>query len=457
MINLFPEFIDTKSGGKEVAALFMCPGLDFFQTVDGGPVRGMHVTGSVLYAVSGSKVFSITTSGVVSLLGSITTSAGPVSFIDNGTQTAFFDGSQGYLISPSGALSTISLPFSFPTSATYQDGFGVANQANSTNWYQSNLNDLSTWSALNFATSAAKPTSVVALFSINREIWVFKTTNTEIWINAGNSGLVFQRLDGVFIEFGCLAAASVAKAGESLVWLGQSDQSGTSQPTVFISRGHSAQRISTHAIEFAMASYPTPSDAVGYTYQQEGHLFYVLTFVAGNATWVLDITESEKSGVPVWHQRAAFLNGSFNRHWGNCYAPFNGLNLIGDYLTGNIYALNMNTKLDNGTQRKWLRTWRALQKPVVDPMRFNSLQIDMQTGIGVPDGTTPQCMLRWSDDGGHKWSNPRIGSIGKPGETGIRVKFNRLGSTRRNSGLDRIFELSSSDQNSVAIIGADLT
>jgi hypothetical protein len=34
--------------------------------------------------------------------------------------------------------------------------------------------------------------------------------------------------------------------------------------------------------------------------------------------------------------------------------------------------------------------------------------------------------------------------------------FRRLGSTRRNSGLDRIFELSSTDQFPVALIGADL-
>ena len=80
----------------------------------------------------------------------------------------------------------------------------------------------------------------------------------------------------------------------------------------------------------------------------------------------------------------------------------------------------------------------------------------MQTGIGVPDGTNPQAVLRHSDDGGHTWSPERYAGVGKTGETTRRVKFNRMGSTRRNNGLDRIFELSSTDPFPVALLGAEL-
>lgn len=68
----------------------------------------------------------------------------------------------------------------------------------------------------------------------------------------------------------------------------------------------------------------------------------------------------------------------------------------------------------------------------------------------------PRVMLRWSDDGGHTWSDYRIGSVGNIGQTALRVKFNRLGSTRINSGLDRIFELSSTDPYTGRLIGAVL-
>jgi len=136
---------------------------------------------------------------------------------------------------------------------------------------------------------------------------------------------------------------------------------------------------------------------------------------------------------------------------------FNGLNLVGDYQNGNIYAFNLNTLTDNGTTRKWVRSWRALPKPTDEIVSFKSLRIDMETGASVvPQATNPQCMLRWTDDGGHNFSNPILAAVGPTGATAQRVKFNRLGATRRNHGLDRVFELSATDQFRVALIGAEL-
>ena len=52
-------------------------------------------------------------------------------------------------------------------------------------------------------------------------------------------------------------------------------------------------------------------------------------------------------------------------------------------------------------------------------MYYSKLQIDMETGVGLLTGgaqdTDPQLMLRWSDDGGHKWSNEHWQSAGKRG------------------------------------------
>jgi hypothetical protein len=73
-----------------------------------------------------------------------------------------------------------------------------------------------------------------------------------------------------------------------------------------------------------------------------------------------------------------------------------------------------------------------------------------------PPRTGPGLMLRWSDDGGATWSNPRIATAGMLGQSTCRVKFNRLGATRRFAGSDRIFELSSSDPFQISIVGAEV-
>jgi probable HAF family extracellular repeat protein len=136
-----------------------------------------------------------------------------------------------------------------------------------------------------------------------------------------------------------------------------------------------------------------------------------------------------------------------------------GAGVLGDYASGNLYAFNPDTGLDNGVQRRWLRRWRALPRGTPAAKRFAALWIDMQTGANVPEGTKPQIVLRWSDDGGHTWSDERIEAVGPLGVTALTVKFNRLGATRRFGGADRIFELSSSDQFMVAILeaGVDVT
>lgn len=351
------------------------------------------------------------------------------------------------------ALNPVSLPFPGASTATYQDGFGLINQLGTNNVWQSNLQDLTTWDALNFSEADADPDNVVAISDALREVWVVKEKHTEIWINAGLNGFAFQRLDGVYIEYGTAAPATLVRRVDSLFWLGQ-DKDGNNQ--VLMSEGYKMVVISTPALQYAIDQYERVDDAFAFSYQQEGHSFYFITFPTGNATWVYDIGESRKFGAPMWHQRAAFSNGLLNRHWASCSEFFNEKVLVGDYQNGNVYAFNLDALTDNGAQRKWVRSWRALSQPQFQPREFDSLQIDMQTGVGVPPNSSPHAMLEWSDDGGHRWSDQRIQSVGKTGETYIRVKFNRLGSTRLNSGLDRIFRLSSTDAFAVTLIGAEI-
>ena len=453
LVNLYPVLVESKTG-RDVGAFYATPGLTLITTVDDGPVRALHrfnsianhPMGDTLLVVSGANLYSLDTTFTATNLGMIGTTSSAVSIIDNGTQAAIFDGTQGYLTT-GGALSPLSLPFSNPGSAIQLDGFGLVVANDTQNFYQSDLLDLSTWNSLKFGIANVKSDNIIALASLHRQVFVIKETNTEFWVNAGLPNFTFQRLEGVFTEAGCVAVNSVARGGEALFWLAATDQG---FPAVVKCTGYAPEPVSTDAQHYAFSRYSRVDDAIAYVYYQEGHRFYVLSFPSGNETWVYDDT------VGLWHQRAALGNGLFSRHWGQCAAVFAGKLIIGDYRNGNLYTYDQGAATDNGTQRKWVRGWRALPKPTMHGTRFNALTIDMTNGIGVPDGTDPLVMLRWSDDGGHNWSSEVFAHAGKTGETGRRVKFKRLGSTRQNVGTDRIFELSSTDAFTVALIGADL-
>jgi hypothetical protein len=327
-------------------------------------------------------------------------------------------------------------------------------------------------------------------------------------------------VQGAFNEVGCIAAFSVAKLDNGLFWLG-ADARG--KGIVYRANGYAAERISTHAVEWQIQQYGNLSDAIAYTYQQDGHSFYVLIFPSANVTWVFDVATA------LWHERAAFINGSFTRHRSNCQMAFSNEIVVGDHELGNIYAFDLDVFSDDGAVQKWLRSWRALPVGTNDLKRTaqHSLQLDAETGAISSTVTTtpvttdvsnpnddlltengdflvweydtisslltesgenlvqedgglilnavsssvggkilvelssmsataidPQVMLRWSDDGGHTWSNEHWRSMGKTGEWGRRVIWRRLGMTLKLR--DRVYEVSGTDPIKIAIMGAEL-
>ena len=519
MVNLFPEM--TPDNGQTAAFLNRAPGLNFLQSVGTGPIRALwaHQTnGSDFYVVSGQEVYKLTgMTATPTLLGTVT-GTGPVSIADNGTQIFFACNPDGYIYNETtNVFAQITDPdFAGAVTVAYLDGYFVFNQPNSQIIWVSQLLDGTSVDPLDFASAEGSPDGVVGLIADHRELWVFGTDSVEVWYDAGAADFPLQRIQGAFNEIGCVSAYTIAKMDNGLFWLG-TDARG--QGIVYRANGYTGQRISTHAIEYAIAQYGNISDAIAYTYQQEGHAFYVLTFPSGNATWVYDVATQ------AWHERAGWNNGEFTRHRSNCQCNFGGNIIVGDFENGNIYTLDLDVYADNGDIQKWLRSWRALPSGQNNLKRtaHHSLQLNVESGVGLnlypgydsenidtesgldlvaeyvqtylatqsgvtltteagdgleplgqyelsdtdisgynlvttahlaAPGYDPQAMLRWSDDGGHTWSNEYWSSMGKIGEYYKRVFWRRLGMTLKLR--DRVYEVSGTDPVKVAIMGAEL-
>jgi hypothetical protein len=519
LVNLFPEAIP--DGGKEAGFLNRAPGLQFLQTVGTGPIRALwaHQTnGSDFYVVSGIQVFKLTsTSATPQLLGTVS-GTGPVSIADNGA-TIFFacNGPSYTYFEPTGEFNQIT-DENFPGAVTvaYIDNLFVFNEPNSQRIYSVDTVDPVTatyiyplvFSATDVSSADGSPDGVVAINVDHRQMWVFGTDSVEVWYNAGLKDFPLTPIQGAFNEIGCVAAFSVAKLDNALFWLG-TDARG--QGIVYKNNGYSGVRVSTHAIEYAIAQYGNISDAVAYTYQQEGHAFYVLNFPSASKTWVYDVS------VQAWHERASGNEGQY-RHRSNCQCNFGGTIIVGDFENGNIYAFDLDVYADNGQIQRWLRSWRALPTGQNNLKRtaHHSLQLDAESGVGLNgidpfaplknllaegfpflateldddittetgvgllavtpittsddlltesgedilvsvatvQGVNPQAMLRWSDDGGHTWSNEHWRSMGAIGQYGYRTIWRRLGMTEKLR--DRVYEVSGTDPVKIAIMGAEL-
>jgi len=516
MVNLFPEVVP--EGGKQPAFLQRCPGLSLRATIGNGPIRGLWEHTPYLYVVSGNTLYQVTSSWTATSIGTVS-GVGPVSMADNGSQLFIAANPAGYIYNfNTGVFAQITDP-DYPGASVvdYLDGYFVFIEPNSQRLWVTALLDGTSIDPLDFASAEGDPDNIVSMIVDHREVWLFGNNSTEVWYNAGLSDFPLVRIQGAFNELGCAARYTVAKMNNQVYWLGKDFRG---QGIVYVANGYQGQRISTHAVEWQIQQYGNISDAVAYTYQQDGHSFYVLTFPSTGATWVYDAITG------AWHERLAWENEQWALQRGQTQVFFNSENLVGDYENGNVYAYDLDVYSDNGAPQRWLRSWRALPTTENTLRRTaqHSLQLDCETGVGLnlypaytaedlaaengdillaeyaqndlttesgetltteandgfetiadnpnppydfippvyltttsysaAPGYDPQVMLRWSDDGGHTWSNEHWKSMGKIGEFGYRTIWRRLGMTLKIR--DRVYEISGTDPIKIAIMGAEL-
>ena len=448
-INLFLE--QAPQGGKTPAALYPTPGLRLFATCGAGPHQGAMVCNDGLYVVSGGRIYTVASNGVAVDIGGIGSPTGMVGMAFNGTQLLIVDGTGGYLVKTGANTVNQIGAAGFPTGVTiaaFLDGYFVVTGDRSQRFWVSALYDGTSWSALDVASAEGDPDGIVGMIVDHRELWLFGQRTTEVWIDSGGANFPLQRLSNAFIEYGLSAAQSVAKMDNTIFWLGSN---ATGDGIVWRANGYVPERISTHAIEQAIARYSKVSDAVAYTYQDAGHSFYVLTFPTGDATWVYDVATG------LWHERASRdpLTGALHRHKPNTHVFAYRQHLVGDSTSGKLYALDQAMLTDNGDPILRLRS----SPPEVDSdnqylLFFGRFQLDLDSGVGLDSGqgSAPVAMMRHSDDGGHTWSSSRQATMGRVGEYRARCKWERNG-----YGRVRCWEVSWSDPVDAKILGATVT
>jgi hypothetical protein len=478
MINLFPEIIP--EGGHTPAFLNRAPGLKLEVAVGTGPVRGLWTFGGYAYVASGNTLYKLDTEYNITTLGTLAND-GPVSMADDGTHLFIACNGPSFVYNAStDVFGQITDP-DFPGALTvsYLGGYFVFIEPDSQRVWVTELLDPTSIDPLDFASAEGSPDGLVSSITDHSEVWLFGTNSVEVWYNSGAADFPLQRIQGAFNEIGCAATYSVAKLDNGLFWLG-ADARG--RGIVYRANGYTGTRISTHAVEWQIQQYGDISDAIAYTYQQDGHAFYVLTFPTAGATWVYDVATQ------AWHERASFTNGDFGRHRSNCQMSFNQEIIVGDFQNGNLYAFDLDVYADHNRVQKWLRSWRALPTGTNNLNRTaqHSLQLDAEAGVGAVGVTEvpghiylspltigdlgiedeivivnsidlyvePQVMLRWSDDGGHTWSNEHWQSMGTKGAYGTRVFWRRLGMTSKLR--DRVYEVSGTDPVKIAILGVEL-
>jgi len=436
-VNLYAE-INTQ-GSKNRASLVATPGTKAFST-NTKKNRGLDEMNEVMYAVKGDTFYEVSNVGVETSRGTLATSSGRVSITNNGTQMLIVDGTEGYVYTPStttftqinrGTVGSEGFPLK-PQHVDFIDGFFICNFGGTGKFAKSGAYDGIAWDALEFATSEGDPDNLVTLITDHREVWLLNAKTSEVWYNSGAADFPFERINGAFMEYGCIAQWSVAKSNNTIFWLGQSYEGGK---TIWKAQGYQPVRVSNHAVEYAIDSYSRTDDAYGFSYTEEGHSFYILSFPTEGKTWVYDSSVPDPS--LAWHERSS-EKGMWLAH---SHVWVYGDHYVSDYRNGNIYNLS-HTAFDESGEEIIRDVYTNHLYSEGDILRGMSVELDCERGVGLVtgQGSDPQAMLRISKDGGNTWGPERWRSMGKIGKYKPRVKWNRLGRAR-----DAVFHLRISD------------
>ena len=451
-MNWYCETIEDPAG-KSPIAMYPSPGLATTSAVGlNGPPRGLFLFNGRAFAVAGSHFYELFATAAPIDRGLVSRDARPVYMVGGPNQI---------LISSAGVLSVFDLTANTLTAVNasqlagsvagrigYLDGFFVVLFKDSGKFQYSSPDDATTWDPLNAAVVSVFPDNVQSFVVNYRELIFIGLKQSQAYYDSGNL-FTFDVDPSGFIEQGTCAPDSVQKLDNSVFFISGSDMG---QGIVYRLNGFSPVRISNHAVEFALSTYPKISDAIAYTYVDQGHSFYHLYFPTANKSWRYDIATG------FWHEVGFWNGSSFDAHRSQCHVFAFGQHLVGDWRTGSIYSMSINNVQDFGNIIRRVR--KAPHVSSENEWIFHySLQVDLEVGLGpmppLLDGQgkprDPQAMLRWSDDGGKTWSNTYALGVGQAGQYKKRVIWRRLGRSR-----DRVYELSVTDPIAWRVIDAYL-
>jgi len=455
-LNLFPMSPGPEGRGK--GPLVHTSGLELLTNLGSGAIRSIKTVGLYTYVVSGNTVYRLdinesARTATSSTLGTLTTTTGPVSVASNPTQIIWVDGTdQGYLYNIDTLAYGVISDSDFPVAdqVIFIDGYFMVNDHGTGQFYTSALNDGTSWDPLDVATAESGTDDVVGLGVSKGEAWIFGEATTEIWYNAANpTGSPFSPRDGLEMQIGCGAPASIVLLNDLLIWLDNRGFIVQSEVSPFIrsnNSGYDIKIVSDEAITAEILSYGTRSDAVAMGYNDRGHLMYQISFPTEQKTWVFDYTTKS------WHERAYYSTGvgELQHHLCQYYAQSGNLHLMGGDRDGKVYISDSTIYTDNGDPIRRIRT----TSPIVDTNDYKDISIDcleIKFGLGDSDVEDPQVTMRYSFNGGHSWSNHLPRTIAAVGDYNKRVTWNRLGTS-----TEWVFEVSIVENMPVAIVDATI-
>lgn len=375
---------NAETSGTKTPGMFKTPpGLrPFAETVPGGgarPVRGAWNAEGKFFVVIGTQLYQLSNTGVFIPIGTIP-GTGRVIFSHNqvslGNQILAVNGSAGYIYDTrNGVFQRITDP-GYPGAfvSTFIDGYFVQISTNRRFAFNSDVANGLEYNTLDRFTSEFSPDLLVSLVASNNELFLLSETSGEFFENTGASQQPF-RSKRITMDRGCAGAYTVAKADNTVFWLGNNGY-------FYVLNGYAPQRISTRAIEQSILG-KNWKQAFAFAWEDAGHTVIYWTFPDG-LTWGYDTSTG------LWHRRESY---GLSRWRVNTMTFWNQEWYAGDFQYGRMWKMDWDYILEGDQEFPSERTTAVIhdnQNRIIIPRLELLMQVGQEETVPVEFPVQPE-------------------------------------------------------------------
>jgi len=402
----------------------------YFRPADGivslgtgpGIDRGAIEWEGLLYRVMGTKLVSISSTNVVTVIGDVG-GTGQVTFDYSFDYLAIASGGNLFLYRPSTGLQQVTDPdLGTVIDVVWVDGYFMTTDGEFL--IVTELNDPFSVNPLKYGSSEADPDPVVALLKVRNEVYALNRHTIEVFDNVGGSLFPFQRVEGAQVQRGTIGTHACCVFQESIAFIGGGRNEA---PAVWLIAGSNAEKISSREVDLLLTEFTETQLSTVLMEARVDNGYRQLYIHLPNQTLVFDAASTTQAGSPVWFTLSTGLIGPAQYRAKNLVWAYNRWNVGNPVSTAFGY-------LTDTLSSHWgeLNGWQFSTIIIYNESRgviFHELELVALTGNTI-FGQDPSIWTSYTEDG-LTWSQERVCKAGKTGVRGKRLSWLQQGRMRQ--------------------------
>jgi hypothetical protein len=372
------------------------------------------------YRVMGTKLVSISSVGVVTLIGDVG-GTGQVTFDYSFDRLAIASGGALYYLIGTTLTRVTDPDLGHVIDVVWVDGYFMTTDGEFL--VVTELNDPTAVDPLKYGSSEADPDPILALIKIKNEVYALNRNTIEVFDNVGGTLFPFQRIEGAQVQKGVVGTHACCEFVDAVAFLG----SGRNEaPAIYIGNNSAATKISTREIDQILLQYTEAELSLSVLESRidKGHQHLWVSLP--DRTLVYDLAGSAAVQQPLWFVMTSGLDG---------YEQYRAKNLVwvfdrwmcADPTGSSLGYLDSSLSTQYGDMARWEFGTTIVYNESRGAI-FHQLELVCLTGR-VALGIDPTISTSYSVDG-ETWSQEKFVNIGTQGNRAKRIVWFQQGHMR---------------------------